>query len=298
MTYSLSVKQKGGFFKTTPDFATLQKQFGATFYIGGIGQYFNFVDKPAPPSDGMEAEYMLYGRTAPLGRGFYLYIEKGFASFEVTTALPTTKTDLEDMFAFAGALSKYLGEKDICDDTGCFKRSHLPVIYPTVLNNNYELLKSYAISRPGFSVSGVRFPLHLSTLLCGRIGGVPPENGEKFFSSFLNENQALNLEYLTPSFYRDDASDEARGRYDIREETGYLIPKKPFIPYGPNPFGNEPVEGWQVSLMSDKLGVLGTLPYGVFVERLETHEKRDFDEKHYILHALSMRRMQDIIQGS
>ena len=296
MAYSIFIRQKNGNFKTTPDYAALQKQFTGVVKIGGIGRYFDFEPKPGPPEENWQAAYMLYGVGSPLGRGFYLYVEKDYASFEIATALPTTTHDLEDMFIFAEQLAKFLGQKEVHDSSGTYPRAFLPKLYPEVLKNNLEMLKSQAISRPGFTVSGVRYPVQIPNLMCGRIAGVPLQNAAQFFSACLEDKQRLDVEYLKPTFYRDEATGEARGRYDIREDTGYILPRHPFIPYGPSPFAGEEITGWQMSLVSTQLGPLGTLPPGVFLERLTKHEQRDFDERHIVMLPLRLQRLQQILE--
>lgn len=298
MTYSITIRQKGGLFKNAPDLAALKKQFSSAFHIGGIGRYFEFLDEPGAPGEGLQAAYMLYGTGSPLGRGFYLYIHEDFAAFEVTTPMPTTAHDMVDMFTFAEHLAKYLGAKTVEDEFGTYPLTALPSLYPDILRKNLEGLKSYAISRPGFSVSGVRFPVQVPSIVCGRIGGVPLQGGEKFFSACLDESQRTDIDYLTPDFYRDETTGEALGRYAIREDHSVIIPKTPFIPYGPAPFGEEPVAAWQAALVTDQLGTLGSLPYGLFLERLGDTDTRDFDDRHYVLHALSLNRLQQILEGT
>lgn len=298
MALSITVHQKNNLFKQRLDLPTLQKQFGAAVKFGGIGPYFSFLPEVQPPSQGMEAEYMLRGVSGPLGRGFYLYITKGFASFEVTTALPTTTHDLEDMFTFIGLLANFLGEKTVQDENGvATPRSALPTLYAEVLKRNEELLKSVAAGRPGFAVSCIKYPLQLPQALCRRIASVPPLNGEKFFSAYLSEKQAGDYYYLKPLFSRDEAGAPV-ATYTLTEGVDTIIPLEPFIPYGPSPYPNEVIAQWQVSMTALQLGLLGRLPYATFLQRLEENEQRPFDEMHVILRGLSLKRMQQLLGGA
>lgn len=298
MTYSITIHQKSGIFKNTPDFATLKRNFSGSLYWGGTGRYLQFQDEPGQPGEGLLASYMLYGRGSPLGRGFFLDIAEDYARFEVTTPLPTTAHDLVDMFAFAEQLAKYLGVKEVSDKFGSYPRAALPSLYPDVLQKNLDTLKSHAISRPGFSVSGVRFPVQVSSRVCGRIAGVPLQGGEKFFSALLDETQRVDWNYLLPDFYREEATGDTMGRYSIEEGRGVVIPKTPYVPFGPIPFGEGQVAGWVAALVSSRLGTLGALPYGVFLERLTSGEKSDLDERHYLMRPLSLPRLQEILEGS
>lgn len=296
MTYSITVRQSNAA-KKSPTYAALQKHFAGLVHIGGIGRYFEFEPEPAAPGGNLQAAYMLFGASGLIGRGFYLYVEKG-GVYEVTTPLPTTVHDLEDMFTFTGMLAKLLGAKTVEDKQGAYPRAMLPNLYPDLLKNNLEMLRSYAINRPGFTVSGVRLPVVVPNSVCGRIGAVPPANGERFFTSYLNEKQLVHYDYLKPEFSRDAITNQPRGRYQLWEGRSYIAPKRPFIPYGPNPFDTEPIENWQVALVSAQLGTLGALPYSVFLQRLSPYEQREFDEKYFILNALDLRRLQEILEGN
>lgn len=297
MSYSIFINQKGGFAKKMPDFAALQKQFGAALKIGGIGQYFDFVPHPASPGDNLQAAYMLYGANGPLGRGFYLHVLKDFEGFEVTISLPTTIHDLEDMFIFAEQLAKFLGQKEVQDKDGTYPATFLPKLYPEVLRHNLEVLKSRAISKPGFIVSGVRYPVRVQESVCARIATVPPQNAGQFFSACLADKQRLDIEYLKPVLCKEPAGGKVTGQYCIEEETSYILPKTPFLPYGPNPFEGEEIANWHISFVSAQKDVLGTMPHNDFLQRLAKHEQRDFDEMHFVLVPLSLRRFQEILQN-
>ena len=296
MTYSIAIHQKGGILKNTPDFAALKRHFSGSLYWGGMGRYLQFQDEPGQPGEGMRASYMLYGKGSPLGRGFFLDIAEDFDRFEVTTPLPTTAHDLVDMFVFAEQLAKYLGVKEVSDKFGSYPRAAMPSLYPDVLQKNLDTLKSHAISRPGFSVSGVRFPVQVGNQVCARIAGVPLQGGEKFFSALLDEKQRVDWSYLLPDFYQEEATGDTMGRYSIEEECGVVIPKTPYVPYGPTPFGKAQVTGWMAALVSSRLGTLGALPYAVFLERLTDGEKSDLDDRHYLMRPLSLPRLQEILE--
>ncbi len=296
MTYSITISPGDRRAKNMLDHASLQKQFGSLVHVGGLGRFFEFEAQAAPAGDTLEAAYLLYGKKGLIGRGFYLYIEKGYTALEVTTPMPTTAHDLEDMFTFTGMLASYVAAKEVRDTSGTYPRAALPSLFTDIAKNNLNMLHYQAANQPGFTVSGVRFPLLIPESVCGRIAGVPPLNGERFFAAYLDDKQRLRTEYLRPSFYRG-ADGAPRGRYEIADGRAYIAPKYAFVPYGPVPFDGEPLVGWQAVLLSEQAGVLGTLPYETFMERLNAAEQQIFDDKYIILNALSPRRMQEILEG-
>lgn len=296
MSVSFTIHQKGGLFKARMELPELTRLLGSVVNIGGIGAFFIFREKPQPQPGQKETAYMMYGNRGMLGRGFYLYIDASHSSYRLQCPLPTTTADLEDFFTVAGTLAKQLDAKALRKDDGEeIARAALPAIFAEVRKHNYELLQSYATTRPGFSVSGVRMPFFIPESLCQRITSVPAAGGEKYFAAYLAEKQAMDYYYLKPIFHTDDKG-EPFAAYALTEGVHTVIPKTPFIPYGESPFGSREIATWLVSLVPLKIEVLGTLPYQHFLQRLDPSTLKEFDPNHYYLPGLSLRQMQAILE--
>lgn len=298
MAYTLIIQQKGGLFKSTPNLAVFQKQFGGFLQFGGIGSFGQFLPQPGPPAENREAEYMLYSKESPLGRGFYLYIDKGFTRFEITTPLPTTRHDLEDMFAFAGALAKHLRGNELSDHTGTFNRAYLPTIFSSVLESNLDLLYQAVVAKKDFHVSGVQYPLWIPETLVTRMQNVPPVNGEQYFSAYLSEKQNFIYTYLAPELTIDEETQQPVARYTIQEAVPYIMPREPFIPSEAGPFAQDDISRWEIVFKRLSSGVpIGTISYQDCLDRMIRAEKQEHDEKHFIMSGLSLPRIKEIIEG-
>ncbi len=298
MTYRLLIHQKNGLFKHSLTFAQLQKQFGGSFRIGGIGPFFGFEPTPQKPDDNHEASYMLHGLNTALGRGFYLFVGKKFSSYELIIPLPTTKDDLQDMFSFAGTLAHYLEADTVEDSRGeRISRAGLFVLYPHIAQHNAEVLKSYATVHDDFSVSGIKYPLKVPATLCKRMASAPPEHAERFFAAWLSETQAVDYVYMKP-FLCYNEHKEPCAFYTLHEGDITIIPKKPFLPYGPNPFSVPFPSLCYVEIMSASIGLLGIITYDEFLSRLNEDELKEFDDEHYILRTVYLRRLQELAENA
>lgn len=299
MFLTLTISQGGKLIKAKPDLPTLRKKYGAAYLIGGLGPYQNFLPQPAPPPEGCEAVYMVYSPTGNrLGRGFTLRVDKGFAAFRIQSPLPTTIHDLEDMVTFAGILAGIVGvEKVDCEGVGPVRASALAMVFPQIRQANCELLKTCAIDRPGFMVSGVRFPLQIPPTLCQRIAGLPAENGALYFADYLAEKQWKPGSYLFPQLQPGAEDGQRTAVYTLQEDAATLIPKEPFIPLQATPATEAAPTHWNIILTSNHLGVLGTLPYATFFARLLPRELTEFDALHFMLRPLSLSRIKEILSG-
>ncbi|MGD9559370.1 MAG: DUF4299 family protein [Oscillospiraceae bacterium] len=297
MSVTFTVSQGGKLMKTKPSLAFLQKKFGSAYQIGGIGPALNFQAKPGAAPDGCEAAYMVYSAADNrLGRGFTLFVDKGYSAFRLESPVPTTIHDLEDMVAFAGILAGLVEVDRVhCGELGAVRAAGLARVFPAVRAANCAILKSYAIDRPGFMVSGVLYPLKIPESLCRRMADLPAENGALYFADYLAEKQWPARAYLAPTFHRNAADGTVAGTYTLLEDTAFVIPKTPFIPFDASPFAGEAVATWAVELLSNHLGVIGSMGYEGFLSRLDAREVTDFDELHYLLRALPLQRMRALL---
>lgn len=296
MSFTITIPQTG-LHRQKPDLATLQKAFGSAYHIGGAGPFGSFAPQPAAPPENMEALYMLYGAgKAPLGRGFFLSVQKGFAAFELGCALPATEHDLQDLFTFAGLLAGQYGLKDLVCDGQPTAAARLVAAYPAASAANALTLQSMAASKPGFTVSGVRFPVTLTEKLCQRITALPADKCGIFYQSYLNEKQAMDLYYMEPSFSQDDAG-QTTALYTLPAGRPCIIPVQPCVPYGPAPFGGAPVQAWTVELLADGIA-LGRVPYQTLLDALTEEDTKEFDPRHLVLRSFSRRRMQELLEAA
>ncbi len=298
MSLIFYIRQKSSLFKTKPDIAMLSKQLGGFAHIGGIDDFYIFRPEAKPPSTA-GAEYMLYGSSSSYGRGFYLYIDKTYAEFKLVCPLPTTTHDLEDYFTALGTLAKFLGVREVQHEDGrSAPQAALPTMFAEAKAANFEQLRSTAVAKTdGFTVSGVKMPLFIPAAVCERIAAVPAEAGEKYFAAYLAEKQLGDYYYMKPRFFTNDSGEAIVG-YALTEDVPSIIPKRPFIPYGPNPFSVDvPAENWLISFVPQKIEALGTLNYTTFLSRLTDKEKKEFDDNHYLIMGLRLPRMQAILQG-
>lgn len=296
MPLTLTIGPKSRLAKQKPDIAFFRKKFSPAYQIGGVGPYFSFLPEPeAPPADS-SGEYMVFAG-GPLGRGFYMSVDKDYHALRLTSPTPTTLHDLEGMVAFSATLAELLQADEVeCDGLGPVRVPMLVKVFPQLKAENCQLLQNQAINRPGFVVSGVRYPLGMPGSLCERIAKVPPESGALYFSDYLAEKQALARAYLAPQLYRGEDGAVA-ARYVLNENVATIVPDTPFIPYGASPFGDEPVQAWHIILNSAQAGPLGSLPYAEFLARLGERDLTDFDDVHHVLRPLSVARMQEILKG-
>lgn len=298
MAFSLFIKQSG-LFKKKLDAAELRKQLGGAVHVGGIGNFSIFADEPDPPAENGDVAFMLYGRTGPIGRGFTLHAQGGFATVELCCPLPTTTHDLQDFFLVAGLLAKYFGAKELyTEDGGAIHQAALTARFAELREENGHLLKNFVAGRKdGLAVAGVFMPLYLPESLCRHIEGVPPENAEVFFSAYLDEKQGSDYYYMKPLFYHKEDGTPFAG-YALTESVPSIIPRQPFVPYPPSPVQEAEVSEWLLVMVAQQGGSIGRLPYQNFIERLEPGEYQDFDDKHYLLKGLSQRRMRAILEGA
>ncbi|MDL2327408.1 DUF4299 domain-containing protein [Ruminococcaceae bacterium OttesenSCG-928-A11] len=298
MSYSLTIRQKSTLFRTRLDLDTLRKHFGATYHIGSARTFFTYSDAPPTPGPAGEVTYMVYGGGSQLGRGFFVVCDQA-DTYEVTTPLPTTNHDLENLFAFAEALAALLDVRELEADHGrTVPRAGLAALFAEVRGQNAEVLRTFATTQKEPVVSGVRMPFYLTEALCRRIASVPPASGELYLSSYLAEKQALVNGWLSPVFAQN-AQGENTGTYTLIEDTPSVIPKEPFVPAGvAQPFGGAPVQRWQLVLAPRNGPPLGTVPYTELTAFLEDHDLlKAFDERHWLIRGLSLKRMTDLANG-
>lgn len=281
-----------------PDFARLQKIFAPICHVGSVGPNFSFSSAPPETSPETDTAYMLYGKRHPLGRGFTLFIDPSFALFRIVTPLPTTGHDLEDVFAATELLGLHLDAADfLTDERQSFPLEGISVFCEEMKSDNSLMIKDFADERPGFAVSGVKYPLHMTEAFCGQLAAMDPASAELAFSDCLAKKQQADYYYLNPNYYRNTDTGAPMAIYALSEGVDSIIPKEPFIPYGAGPFGEDTaIENWQIALIqnSTETEVLGTLPYSGFLAALRDGEREEFDDVHYLLHALSLSRLQEL----
>ncbi len=295
MSFTLLYRQASPSPNIRPSLAQLEQLFGALCHVGSIGPNFSF--SKVPPQAGIndgETALMLYGKNQPLGRGFSLFIQHDFSLFKLVTPLPTTGHDLDMYFAVAAQLGHYLGAEEFhTEENQSFPLEGIDIFCEELKGDNRLMVKDFADERPGFAVSGILYPLHMTQSFCARLATLDAPAAEKAFADCLAQKQKPGYYYLSPNYYRKTQSGDAVAIYALSNGVDSIIPKEPFIPYGAGPFGEENVKSWQVALIQNGIQavVLATLPYAQFIEALTPSEKEDFDDVHYLLHALSLPRL-------
>ncbi len=296
MSLTVQYEQTPGRHAKALDFAGLQNLVALVCHVGSVGPNFSFSEAAVQPAENGECAYMMYGKREPLGRGFCLFVRPDYSQFRLVTPLPTTGHDLDDFFAVAGLLGRHLGQAEfLTEERQRFPVDGMDVFRNEMKSDNCMMVKDFADERPGFAVSGVKYPLHMAGCFCEQLAQMDPPAAEKAFSQLLAEKQK-DYYYLNPNFYRNTDTGETIAIYALNEEVDSLIPKEPFIPYGEGPFGEETVGSWQVALIQNSAQpqVAGTLSYECFLAALHSDEKEDFDEMHYLLRGLSPARMRQL----
>lgn len=294
MSLSFTLTPKSGMFATKPTIEELKKQFVTALQIGGRGIYDSFTPFAGTPRPENEAEYMLCGLAGvKKGRGFFLTVKKDFAQYEITVPTPTTRQDLENAFTFASTFAKWMGIKTLVHSSGdSVSGEALYTIFPDVLSQNNDLIKTCALKQPGFAVSTLLMPLQMPEKLCSRMAAVPPENSEIFFSSYLAQQQIAGYAYLAPQ----TKPGQAAAGYILTDDENFIVQKQPFLPQIYPQYGEKPAADAMVTLQSASVGRLGSVPYDVFKSYLDGRELAEFDEWHWLLPSLSIKQLQDIIE--
>lgn len=297
MSISLTIHQKGTFAKQRPAPEALRRQFDAAVHLGALGLYGTFQPQlPTPAADGSFA-YKLTGKAGVLGRGFSLTIDKAYTAFTVCLPLPATAQDLEDFFTFVGLLASFLHVKEVENTQGgTLPRAALPALYAEAQQQNREALYTLAAEHPGTILPCVRMPLRIPETLCRRITSVPPQAGEKYFSAYLSEKQARDHYYMMPQPCRP-AQGAPYFAYTLPEGAATILQKQPMVPVGPSPLGDAAPERWEVVLEGTQVGQMGTLSYAQFLQALPEEWLNEFDEDHYWMRGLTLKKMQTLLEG-
>ncbi len=292
MSFSFTIKQAGASKLDTP---ALFKQFSPAFFMGTPSQFSAYIPLGAHTSP-TESTLFLYGHSSPPGRGFLLHIDESRTLFTIETPLPTTSHDLEDFFAFAGMLARFLGANELQPSEGpMVSRGGAVALFSAVAVRNQNELQKLCSSENAV-VSSVLFPLWLPESLRRRICSLPAQNCEIFFSNYLSDKQARSFTYIEPHFSQDEEGN-VKASYFLESDMPSIIPKEAFVPYGPAPFEGAPITEWTLTL-TDNGQTIGTVAYSAFLEYLDARDVTDFDDKHSILRPLSLRRLQELVNGA
>lgn len=296
MQISLIIKKQEPLLKSAEQLVTLLTRFSGAVQIGGIGPFLSFAHTLPAINPEAETGYLVQGKKSPPGRGFAMYVAKGFEAVRLESPLPTATHDLEDMFTFAATLARRLEVDQLENSSGqILPRAALPALFSEVAKMNFEALFKGASSGQPFAVTGVRFPVYLPANLVERMLTMPPEPGEKFFSAYLGEVQSNQYPYLWPQFSGEGQAVEAL--YRLPAETYHIVPREAFLPVGPLPFKFDKVAQWEIELVGENGLSLGRLAYGSFIKRLLKKEVTDFDTRHLLLRGLDQKRMRQILSG-
>lgn len=297
MSLKLTLDQGGHLTRKAVDHGALQGLCGPDFCLGSLGQNYAFsAEAPQPGEDG-GTTYVLYGAGKPLGRGFVVAVAPGEDTVDLISPLPTTGHDLDDAFAFAVRLAAHLGVGIATEEGEVLPPAGVDAFRDVRKLDNCLMIKDFAEERPGFAVSGVKYPLHMTAEFCGRLAGLDPQAAEKAFSEVLARRQAADHYYMYPNYYRSTETGRPMGLYALNDGVDSIIPKEPFIPYGAGPFEGTPVDTWQVVLTHGG-EVLATLPYAAFLAALRPEETQDYDDVHLLLKALPAARLRQLAAGA
>ncbi|MDL2254399.1 DUF4299 domain-containing protein [Ruminococcaceae bacterium OttesenSCG-928-I18] len=300
MSLTLMYDQQLGAGPKRVDYPLLQQLLGSLCEVGSVGPNFSFSEAPPTAQEDGEMVYMLYGKQKPLGRGFCLFVSQDQNLLRFVTPLPTTGHDLDDVFAAAEQMGYYLGLQEfLTEERQSFPVEGTAIFREEMKSDNCMMIKDFADERPGFAVSGVKFPLHMTEAFCLQLAGLDLIASERAFSECLAQKQQPNYYYLNPNYYRNTDTGEAIAVYALSEGVDSIIPKQPFIPYGAGPFGESTIDSWKVALIQngELAEVLGTVPYTEFLDALTEEEKEEFDDVHYLLHGLPLQRLQELAAG-
>ncbi len=300
MSFTLMFEQDKESIQKPLDYPQLQQVLGSLCAVGSVGPNFCFSEDAPVPEKGNDTIYMLYGLGKPLGRGLTLFVSADKEMVRFVTPLPTTGHDLDDVFAAAETLGRYLGLRNfLTEERQSFPIDGASIFCDEIKSDNCMMVKDFADERPGFAVSGVRYPLHMTEAFCEQLVALDMPAAERSFSEYLAAKQQPGYYYLHPNYYRNTDTGEAIAVYALSEGVDSIIPKEPFIPYGTGPFGDDPVDSWTVALIQNggDTEVLGTVPYTDFLGALAQDEIEVFDDVHYLLHGLPLQRLQELAAG-
>ncbi len=113
-----------------------------------------------------------------------------------------------------------------------------------------------------------------------------------YFSKWMHDKQNVDAHHANPAFYR--APEGVIGRYAISEEISYILPIKPYVPYGfDDPDTGELIKcddfGMLIYSMKQD-NTIGELEYDDFIKRIKTNHPdkiKRYDGNHLIIEGLS-----------
>lgn len=293
---SLILKNQGPLVKNAGELETLLRQFSNALQFGGIGPFFSFSSPPPAALPGNDTGYMVQGKSSPPGRGFKMVVQAGYTAVELSSPLPTTIHDLQDMFTFAGTLANRLNIDTIENSQGdSLPRAGLPALFTQMAGENHQILMDKAKAQTEMAVTGIRYPIYLPESLRQRIISMPLGIGEKYFSAYLGEKQTNQYPFLWPAFSTEEGI--TTGVFRLPEEVYHIVQVQPFVPVTIGPPPVETVDRWEIELVTANGTLVGRMAYEEFTARLQDKEWTEFDEKYKLLRGLTERRMQQILGG-